>query len=324
MRSTQGAAHRTRSSLPRDHRRANRRPEVCRGIILFKTKSALNRFKKNRLELSARRLPSGRPRSRGQGQVRGQHGDRSPSDSRPHGRSEYRRPEAQVLAPEGVTVMDGDCGSCVCGAVAFRIEGPFRGFQYCHCSRCRKKTGSSHVANIFVPVGQFHWERGEDKVRRFELPRREVLVHGFLCRLWLGDALANEEWQGHGRGAGALDGDRESNPSSACTTTRGPPGTYTSPISKCTGQSLRPQLPSQPGAEWRCTDDVCVRNGSGCCSLRSVAVHRRGLPLRPRGHRMLRGVLRIPELRACGQPNDQRQLHRRNARLVLLRDRECL
>jgi hypothetical protein len=61
-------------------------------------------------------------------------------------------------------------GSCVCGAVAFRLEGPFRGFQYCHCSRCRKKTGSSHVANIFVPVDQFSWERGKDKVRRFELP----------------------------------------------------------------------------------------------------------------------------------------------------------
>jgi len=60
-------------------------------------------------------------------------------------------------------------GSCVCGAVAFRIEGPYRGFQYCHCSRCRKKTGSSHVANIFVPVSQFAWERGEENVKRFEL-----------------------------------------------------------------------------------------------------------------------------------------------------------
>ena len=60
-------------------------------------------------------------------------------------------------------------GSCVCGAVAFRIEGPFRGFQYCHCSRCRKKTGSSNAANIFVPVDQFSWEQGEEKVKRFEL-----------------------------------------------------------------------------------------------------------------------------------------------------------
>lgn len=25
----------------------------------------------------------------------------------------------------------------MCGKVAFEIRGPFRGFQYCHCSRCR-------------------------------------------------------------------------------------------------------------------------------------------------------------------------------------------
>lgn len=68
------------------------------------------------------------------------------------------------------TVEGAIRGSCVCGAVAFRMEGPYRGFQYCHCSRCRKKTGSSNVANIFVPVDQFSWERGQDKVKRFELP----------------------------------------------------------------------------------------------------------------------------------------------------------
>lgn len=61
-------------------------------------------------------------------------------------------------------------GSCVCGAVAYRIEAPFRGFQYCHCSRCRKKSGSAIAANIFVPVDQFTWERGESLIKRYELP----------------------------------------------------------------------------------------------------------------------------------------------------------
>lgn len=32
------------------------------------------------------------------------------------------------------------------------------------------KTGSAHAANIFVPVEQFRWEHGEDKVKRYELP----------------------------------------------------------------------------------------------------------------------------------------------------------
>jgi hypothetical protein len=60
-------------------------------------------------------------------------------------------------------------GSCVCGAVAFEVEEPFAGFQYCHCSRCRKKTGSAHAANAFVAPAQFAWTRGEDHVKKFDL-----------------------------------------------------------------------------------------------------------------------------------------------------------
>lgn len=32
------------------------------------------------------------------------------------------------------------------------------------------KTGSAHAASIFVPIGQFAWERGEDQVKQYELP----------------------------------------------------------------------------------------------------------------------------------------------------------
>ena len=98
-------------------------------------------------------------------------------------------------------------GSCVCGAVAFRIEGPFRGFQYCHCSRCRKKTGSSHVANIFVPVGQFHWERGEDKVRRFELPTAKYWSTAFCTDCGSAMPWLTRNGKVMVVGAGALDGD---------------------------------------------------------------------------------------------------------------------
>ena len=72
-------------------------------------------------------------------------------------------------------------GSCVCGTVSFSIEPPFRGFQYCHCSRCRKQSGSAHGANVFVPVGQFRWDRGEEHVQRFELPEAKYWCSAF-CR----------------------------------------------------------------------------------------------------------------------------------------------
>lgn len=61
-------------------------------------------------------------------------------------------------------------GSCLCGAVRFRIEGPFQAFHFCHCSRCRKNTGSAHAANLFVPPGQLSYEQGEELIRRYELP----------------------------------------------------------------------------------------------------------------------------------------------------------
>jgi hypothetical protein len=52
-------------------------------------------------------------------------------------------------------------GSCLCGSVRFAIRAPFTGFRYCHCSRCRKASGSAHAANLFVPRTQFEWFCGE-------------------------------------------------------------------------------------------------------------------------------------------------------------------
>src|SRR5260221_10811240 len=60
-------------------------------------------------------------------------------------------------------------GSCVCGAVAYEIAPPYRFFQYCHCNRCRKRTGSIHAANIAVPTAQLTWTRGKEHVRDFQL-----------------------------------------------------------------------------------------------------------------------------------------------------------
>lgn len=61
-------------------------------------------------------------------------------------------------------------GSCLCGSVTYEIEPPFKIFQYCHCQRCRKFTGSAHASNIFVPPERFRWLTGEQLVGRFELP----------------------------------------------------------------------------------------------------------------------------------------------------------
>jgi hypothetical protein len=72
-------------------------------------------------------------------------------------------------------------GSCLCGAVTYRYTGPVRVFQYCHCSRCRKFTGSAHAANIIIDPDQFEWLSGEESVGRFELPDAKHFATSF-CR----------------------------------------------------------------------------------------------------------------------------------------------
>lgn len=60
-------------------------------------------------------------------------------------------------------------GSCLCGAVRFEITGDFDRFFMCHCSRCRKGSGSAHGANLFSATARLAWLAGADKVRTFHV-----------------------------------------------------------------------------------------------------------------------------------------------------------
>jgi hypothetical protein len=70
------------------------------------------------------------------------------------------------------------CGSCLCGAVRFEVEGEFERFYLCHCEYCRKDTGSAHGANLFSSSAVLKWVAGEDQVRQFNLPSTRHW-HGF-------------------------------------------------------------------------------------------------------------------------------------------------
>ena len=98
-------------------------------------------------------------------------------------------------------------GSCLCGKVTYEIQGPFKIFQYCHCSRCRKFTGSAHSANLFVPPDRFRWLSGEELVGRYELPEAKYFATAF-CK----NCGSSLPWHVQGGRnvvitAGTLDGD---------------------------------------------------------------------------------------------------------------------
>ena len=55
-------------------------------------------------------------------------------------------------------------GQCSCGAVAFSISVATPRAHQCHCSICRKATGSAFTTTLMAPAEGFRWLRGEEVV----------------------------------------------------------------------------------------------------------------------------------------------------------------
>ena len=61
-------------------------------------------------------------------------------------------------------------GSCLCGTVSFEITPPFQRMVHCHCSRCRKGSGTGHATNLIGLPEQLKWLSGEEGISRYDLP----------------------------------------------------------------------------------------------------------------------------------------------------------
>ncbi|MEJ2131192.1 MAG: GFA family protein, partial [Gammaproteobacteria bacterium] len=58
-------------------------------------------------------------------------------------------------------------GSCLCGDIAYAVDGPFEGMSHCHCSMCRKFHGSAFATYANVAGEHFRWLQGEDEIARY-------------------------------------------------------------------------------------------------------------------------------------------------------------
>ncbi len=58
-------------------------------------------------------------------------------------------------------------GSCLCGAVAYEIDGALRHISHCHCSRCRKFHGAAFGTYAPLKRARFRFVRGEDALRTY-------------------------------------------------------------------------------------------------------------------------------------------------------------
>jgi hypothetical protein len=58
-------------------------------------------------------------------------------------------------------------GGCLCGGVRYEITEPLVSAGYCHCTRCRRRTGTAASPQARVAPGSFRITAGEELVRDF-------------------------------------------------------------------------------------------------------------------------------------------------------------
>lgn len=60
-------------------------------------------------------------------------------------------------------------GQCLCGEVKIEICGAITDIIHCHCSLCRKSSGTAYATNGFVSSAEFSVVEGEQWLRAFSL-----------------------------------------------------------------------------------------------------------------------------------------------------------
>jgi hypothetical protein len=98
-------------------------------------------------------------------------------------------------------------GSCLCGAVRFEVDGDPETATHCHCSRCRKHSGTAATIGMRVRVEQLRLLAGEELLATWQ-PDPDAGVRVFCTGC--GSSLFGGQWP---EGPilevrlGALDGD---------------------------------------------------------------------------------------------------------------------
>jgi len=83
-------------------------------------------------------------------------------------------------------------GSCLCGGVTFKVDLPFRRANHCHCSRCRKHSGTFGLTQGRVPRSQFQLLSGDELIRVFTPEGGKVKAFCGRC----GSSLFGGDWPG--------------------------------------------------------------------------------------------------------------------------------
>lgn len=59
-------------------------------------------------------------------------------------------------------------GSCMCGGVRYELDAALDSVVFCHCSRCRKVTGSAFAAVAPIPSDRLRLLQGRELLAEYE------------------------------------------------------------------------------------------------------------------------------------------------------------
>ncbi|MGR9045147.1 MAG: GFA family protein [Gammaproteobacteria bacterium] len=98
-------------------------------------------------------------------------------------------------------------GSCLCGAVKYEVNGDPERFYHCHCSRCRKSSGTGHATNVLLSNATLVFTSGEFLLKQFKIPEAKRFTRQFCSHCGSSVARFVPEINGVVIPAGSLDDD---------------------------------------------------------------------------------------------------------------------
>ncbi len=81
-------------------------------------------------------------------------------------------------------------GGCLCGTVAYEVADEFAAAFFCHCSRCRRATGSAFKPMAAIKTGKLRLTQGEDAVLYYGEPTATHDAHCGKCGSFLYSVIA--------------------------------------------------------------------------------------------------------------------------------------
>ena len=73
-------------------------------------------------------------------------------------------------------------GGCLCGGVRFEVAAPLIRANHCHCSRCRRHSGTAVCTQTRVRREQFRLLRGDELIRVYRANPGEEVGEGFAVK----------------------------------------------------------------------------------------------------------------------------------------------